>query len=122
MNRSLSIVPRIKAGNFMDRDDLVGEWVLPSGSRAKLGADGSASFTAEAGAPARVGSWRYVDQGHFETSEAVPANPGSGHNPNGFDDVSYYEIVEANPDWMLVVGFEGGADGLERDPVRWSRP
>lgn len=43
-------------------------------------------------------------------------------NPNSYDEVSYYEyeIVEIEPDRMVVVDDKGRADGLnKRDPVSW---
>jgi hypothetical protein len=105
---------------MVDHAALTGEWTLPGGHRIRLLPDGTAAFTPPGVGPSRGGSWRYVGDGRFETVEAIPPQPEWGHNPGGYDDLTHYRVIQASDGRIVVVGFGGGEDGLERDPVTWS--
>jgi hypothetical protein len=106
---------------MVEREGLTREWTLPSGHHVRFLPDGTTVFAPPGADPARSGSWRYVGDGRFETVEVTPPPRGRGHNPGGYDDLAHDRATRAGDGRIGVAGFEGGEEGLERDPVVWSR-
>jgi hypothetical protein len=105
----------------MTRDGLVGEWLQqPAGHCIRLDADSSATSINALTSVSGRGTWVVLDERSFRTSIRMPADPGSGHNPSGYDEETVWEVVEETPGRLILDSREdSGLFAYER--VEWLR-
>jgi hypothetical protein len=91
---------------------LIGDWIVAGAARYHLAADGTCYVSPSEGGPVASGTWRSDSVDSFEIALGDPDRPGDGR-------VTHYQILNNQPDRLLVEGREGGPQGVVHDPVEW---
>jgi hypothetical protein len=108
-------------GVAMSRDELIGAWLQqPGGHGTRLETDGSATSINALTGVSGSGTWAVLDERSFLTSIRMPADPNSGHNPSGYDEVTVWVIVEERPGRMVLDSREH-VGMFEYERVEWLR-